>query len=229
MRVWWFAFQMKKTNSASSPLLAARRVTFGYSAMAPVFRDFSEEFLPGEVVALTGPSGSGKSTLLYVLGLMLSPSGGSVEYAGRSVSILKDAQRSQIRGADFGFVFQDAALDATRTVLDNVLEPTLYRRGNRSTLVERAISLLDQFGVAMRARHRPGQISGGQAQRIAVCRALLTNPRVVLADEPTGNLDATSAAVVIEALKEQALSGATVVIATHDPEVVAQCNRRVEL
>ncbi|QUW20228.1 ATP-binding cassette domain-containing protein [Agrococcus sp. Marseille-Q4369] len=210
-------------------MLAARDVAFGYAQGAPVIAGFDDDFVAGEVVALTGPSGRGKSTLLYVLGLMLAPTAGVVEVDGRDASRLRDGRRARLRADVFGFVSQDAALDATRTVLDNVLETSLYRGQPRAGHTDRAYALLDRFGVSVRADHKPGQISGGQAQRIAVCRALLGDPRILLADEPTGNLDAASSAIVVGALREQANRGAAVVIATHDRDVMAQCDRRISL
>lgn len=215
--------------TATRTMLAARDVSFGYQRSAPVIEGFDDDFVAGEVVALTGPSGRGKSTLLYVLGLMLAPAAGRVEVDGADASGLRDAHRARLRADTFGFVFQDAALDVTRTVLDNVLETTLYRGEARGALEQRALELLDQFGVSVRADHKPGQISGGQAQRIAVCRALLGDPRILLADEPTGNLDAVSAATVVGALRAQAARGAAVIVATHDRDVMAQCDRTVEL
>jgi ABC-type lipoprotein export system ATPase subunit len=208
---------------------AARDLTFGYESSPPVVSDWTEEFLPGEVVAITGPSGRGKSTLLYLLGLMLEPSAGDVLIDGAPSSRMKDSERAQLRARYFGFVFQDAALDSTRSVLDNVLEVALYAQVSREGMIERAHYLLDRFGVESRSHARPGQISGGQAQRIALCRALLNDPRVVLADEPTGNLDALSSGVVIDALRSQASGGAVVIIATHDPRVVSQCDREIRL
>ncbi|QSB14303.1 ATP-binding cassette domain-containing protein [Natronosporangium hydrolyticum] len=178
---------------------------------------------------MTGPSGCGKSTMLYVLGLMLRPQGGQVCFDGAQVDHLPDAARARLRAHRFGFVFQDAALDATRTVLDNVVETALYRSQPRREAVDKAYALMSRFGVEIRAKHRPGQISGGQAQRIALCRALLSAPSVILADEPTGNLDPVSSTAVIEALRESAAHGAAVVISTHDAAVVGECDRRLDL
>lgn len=209
--------------------LAARGVSFGYSQSASVITDFDQEFSSGELIALTGPSGRGKSTLLYGLGLMLKPTVGSVTVDDQPVSGLSDRRRAALRAHQFGFVFQDAALDVTRTVLDNVLETALYRGERRHDLEDRALTLLDRFGVSLRARHKPGQVSGGQAQRIAVCRALLGDPSILLADEPTGNLDAVSSSTVIEAMRAHADRGAVVVIATHDRDVMDACDRRVNL
>ena len=178
---------------------------------------------------MTGPSGRGKSTLLYLLGLMLKPSAGHVLIEGADASRLSDSRRADLRARYFGFVFQDSALDATRTVLDNVLETALYRNAPRKAARSRAHDLMEQFGVNIRASARPGQVSGGQAQRIALCRALLNDPLVLLADEPTGNLDPASANLVIDALHAQARSGAAVIVVTHDPTLVARCDRKINL
>lgn len=210
-------------------LLEARGVSFAYAKSGSIIHDFSEKFYGGELVALTGASGRGKSTLLYVLGLMLQPTAGEVTVCGEKASSLSDRHRAALRATTFGFVFQDAALDVTRTVQDNVLETTLYRGEPRADRVDRALELLERFGVSVRIDHKPGEISGGQAQRIAVCRALLGNPNILLADEPTGNLDATSAQTVMDALRAQALSGAAVIVATHDRAVMDVCDRKIEL
>ena len=217
-------------------LLQARSISFGYGhnhgahTRGPeILTDWDASFAAGEVVAVTGPSGRGKSTLLYLLGLMLKPSHGHVLINGADAAGLNDAHRARLRAGLFGFVFQDAALDATRTVLDNVVETALYRGEPREAARARARELMAQFGVELRAGHKPGQVSGGQAQRIALCRALLNDPRILLADEPTGNLDPASATIVVDAMHTQAHSGATVVVATHDPALVARCDRVIEL
>jgi putative ABC transport system ATP-binding protein len=210
-------------------VLTARDLTFGYDPEHAVLEGWSADFNAGEVVAITGASGRGKSTLLYLLGLMLKPQSGSIDVLGRPASSLRDSARARLRAGAFGFVFQDAALDSSRTVLDNVVETALYRGEPRAAAVRRAHELMSQFGVAIRAEAKPGQVSGGQAQRIALCRALLGNPRILLADEPTGNLDPASADVVVDAFHRHAAGGAAVVVVTHDPSLVARCNRRVEL
>ncbi|WP_168627204.1 MULTISPECIES: ABC transporter ATP-binding protein [unclassified Cryobacterium] len=210
-------------------LLEARGISFGYGRGVPILDGWDARFEAGEVVAITGPSGRGKSTLLYLLGLMLAPRAGQVLVDGADAASQRDAARARMRAGLFGFVFQDAALDATRTVLDNVIETALYRGQPREEAKARALELMAQFGVDLRATHKPGQVSGGQAQRIALCRALLNRPRILLADEPTGNLDQDSATVVVDAMRSHAVSGSTVIVATHDPALVARCDRVIQL
>lgn len=215
--------------SADGQGLEAVGISFTYPGGIKVISEWEARFVPGTVTALTGPSGSGKSTLLYILGLMHRHTSGDLLISGVSTASLSDRQRAGLRARRFGFVFQDAALDATRTVLDNVIETALYRAERRCDAVVQAMDLMEEFGVRLRASHRPGQVSGGQAQRIALCRALLGNPRFILADEPTGNLDPASRDVVVEALRSRAQDGACVVVATHDDGVVAACDERIAL
>lgn len=210
-------------------MLVASHVTFGYGHDAPVLSEWSNNVAAGEMVGITGPSGRGKSTLLYLLGLMLRPRSGEVLVNGEPTSAMRDATRARVRAQVFGFVFQDAALDPTRTVLDNVTEGALYRGDDLRTARRLARELLEGLGVSVPADRRPGQVSGGQAQRIALCRALLHDPRIVLADEPTGNLDVASADQVMQALRTQAGRGAAVLVVTHDPRAVAGCDRVVQL
>jgi putative ABC transport system ATP-binding protein len=210
-------------------VLSARGLSFGYDDTHPVISNWDADFAAGEVVAVTGPSGRGKSTLLYLLGLMLRPKAGEVRVRGELVSDLRDKHRASLRATMYGFVFQDAALDASRTVLDNVIETSLYRGESRDAAKARALDLMEQFGVALRADAKPGQVSGGQAQRVALCRALLGRPRILLADEPTGNLDPASADIVVAAFHAEAAAGAAVIVVTHDPALVERCHRKVEL
>lgn len=215
-------------------MLAVQDLSFAYRRGAEeLFGGLSHEFTPGAVTAVTGPSGRGKSTLLYVLGLMLTPTRGRVMLQGDPVSAAADGVRSRVRAHRIGFVFQDASLDPTRTVLDSVVEPALYAGWTLERAREQGQKLLERMGVDARAGHRPGEISGGQAQRVAVCRALVTDPLVVLADEPTGNLDRDNAAGVLAALS--AATGTadgpprTVVIATHDPFVLMRTDEVLAL
>ena len=176
------------------PRVTVRGAVFGYGRDSPVVDDWSSEFHPGTVTAITGPSGCGKSTRLYLLGLMVKLTAGVVEIDGQRVDHLSDAARARLRAWRFGFVFQDAALDTTRSVLDNSIETSLYRNQSRREATRRARELMDRFDIAIPPDRKPGQISGGQAQRIALCRALMGEPDILLADEATGNLDPRSAA-----------------------------------
>ena len=210
--------------------LAAREVGFRYPGSSELVVDgWSEDFRAGQVTALTGPSGCGKSTRLYLLALMVRLASGQVLLDGERVDALPDSARSRLRASRFGFVFQDAALDPTRTVQDNVLEAALYRGEDPKDLRVRAGELLERMQVNVPLNRRPGQISGGQAQRIALCRALVGAPDVIFADEPTGNLDPTSAAAVLDMLREQAAAGACVVLVTHDPGIAAAADRHIDL
>lgn len=209
--------------------LQVEQLTFAYRGGPNILTGWDGQFEAGEMVSLTGPSGRGKSTLLYILGLMVKPLSGRVTIDGVAAYARSDAERAHLRASQFGFVFQDAALDTSRSVIDNVVESALYRGQRRRHAVSDAVSLLQKFEVNVQFNRRPGQVSGGQAQRIALCRALLGSPQYVLADEPTGNLDRETAHLVLTALRERAKAGATVLIATHDPDVVASCDRQVRL
>ena len=217
------------TSTEPAPL-AVRGLRFAYRRGGEeLFDGLDHDFPAGAITALTGASGRGKSTLLYVLGLMLQPRAGQVLLDGARVDDRPDAHRSWVRATRYGFVFQDAVLDPARSVLSSVIEPGLYGGARRRDVAGRARALLDALGVGQRATHRPGQVSGGQAQRVAVARALLAEPRVLLADEPTGNLDQDSSGLVLSALRSAADDGRTVVIATHDPAVVARADHVLTL
>lgn len=210
-------------------MLAVEGLSFGYRADEPIIVDLDQRFAAGRVTAVTGPSGCGKSTLLYLLGLLLTPDAGVVRIDDVPASRLSDAARSRLRAETIGFVFQDAMLDPARTVLDNVVEGVIYADTPRGAAVVRARSLMQGFGVDLRETHRPGEVSGGQAQRIALCRALLNQPSVILADEPTGNLDAVAAGVVMGALADEAADGATVVVATHHRAMIGAADEVLDL
>ena len=202
---------------------------FGFARQPSILTDLTIDVSAGEMVAVTGASGRGKSTLLHLLGLLLTPRSGRVLADGTPVSGLPDARRAALRGQMLGFVFQDAALDGTRTVMDNIVEVSLYSDLDPAAARRRASVLIEALGVDVPPNRRPGQVSGGQAQRIALCRALVHDPPVLLADEPTGNLDEASAAGVIQAMRGHADSGHMVVVATHDPRLEQSCDRSVGL
>lgn len=195
----------------------------------PVLTGLSHDFAPGALTTVTGRSGAGKSTLLYVLGLMLTPTAGAVWWQGRAVSSAAEHERARWRAAHVGFIFQDAVLDPSRTALGNIDEAAWLAGMTYAQGRARGRELLERFGVGHRADHRPSEISGGQAGRIALCRALVREPSLVLADEPSGNLDADSAEVVWAALREEAARGATVVVATHDPTRMDSGHHRLDL
>ncbi|MDE0804604.1 MAG: ATP-binding cassette domain-containing protein [Acidimicrobiales bacterium] len=206
------------------------RVTFGYSSGAdPVVDDLSVSVNPGESLALVGESGSGKSTLLYLMGLFLRPTSGELTVFGTNPWNYGDRYRSSLRSSRVGFVFQDACLDERRSILDNVLEPTLYRSTRSPSAADDAAKLLRDLGVTSPMTRRPTQLSGGQMQRVALARALAGEPVVVLADEPTGNLDLRTRQLVVDALFGHVKTGAILVIATHDLELAALSTQQVRI
>jgi len=184
----------------------------------------------GEFVALEGPSGSGKTTLLQLLGALDRPSAGSVLFEGRDLGALGDGELAELRLNAFGFVFQQFNLIPTLTALQNV-EAGLAPTGvDSDELRTRSLALLEEVGLADRASHLPSHLSGGEQQRVAIARALVVGPRVILADEPTGNLDTETGADVIDLLSGLATShGATVVVATHDADLAARAPRRLAM
>ena len=183
----------------------------------------------GEHVAITGPSGSGKSTLLNILGCLDQPSAGHYWLEDTDVSTLSDDALSDLRNARIGFVFQSFHLLPRLSVLENVLLPVRFSRSPPEGIEDHARELLRQVGLADRLSHRPQQLSGGQQQRAAVARALLFRPPLLLADEPTGNLDSKSAADVLELFGELNRAGQTLVVVTHDPEVAGRASRNIRL
>ncbi|HWT11726.1 MAG TPA: ABC transporter ATP-binding protein [Allosphingosinicella sp.] len=188
----------------------------------------SAEIAPGEFVAIMGPSGCGKSTLLNILGCLDRPSGGSYRLMGEEVSALGEAQLARVRRAHVGFVFQSFNLINDLTVAENVEIALLYRRPGHSRRT-RIAEALDQVGLAHRARHRPQQLSGGQQQRVAIARALVSDPQVILADEPTGNLDTANGEAVMSLLKRAWEGGTTIVMVTHSSRHAAEAQRRIDM
>lgn len=209
--------------------LLVRSLSFAYPEAPPLIRDLDLSVAAGELLAVRGPSGSGKSTLLYLLGLYLRPSSGSIELDGEETTTLGDRDRSRLRAHRIGFVFQDAGLHPTASLLENVAEGAFYAGSSLEAARARALSLMARYGIDQLADRRASQVSGGEAQRAALCRALIRNPTLVLADEPTGNLDPANAAAVIDGLRAASAAGAAVIIATHSPDVAEACHRTVEL
>ena len=187
------------------------------------------EIQPGEFLAVMGPSGSGKSTLMHILGLLDSLTEGMYELEGRDVSHISREKRADIRNQKVGFVFQTFNLLARSTALDNVKLPILYRRPRINGSQEKAMEALRTVGLADRASHLPRQLSGGQQQRVAIARALVNDPALILADEPTGNLDTKTGREIMKLLNSLHERGITIVMVTHDPEIGRFARRRIEV
>jgi putative ABC transport system ATP-binding protein len=220
------------TSADHIPALRARDLTrtFGEGPTAVrALRGVDLDVAVGEFLAIMGPSGSGKSTLLHVLGALDRPSGGTVEVRGRRYDDLDDRALTSLRGEVFGFVFQFFNLLATLTAAENVLLPALVAGESPRDHAARTEELLSLVGLADRAGHLPSEMSGGEQQRVAIARALLRRPDVLLADEPTGNLDSTSGAIVLGLLRRLVDEGQTVVMVTHDAAAAAQADRVVFL
>jgi putative ABC transport system ATP-binding protein len=215
------------TDDTDRPLLAATGLRKNYGA-TPALDGATLHVRAGEIVAVMGSSGSGKSTLLHCLAGIVQPDAGEVRYRGRTLSTMSDAERSALRRTDFGFVFQFGQLVPELTCLENVALPLRLSGVRRREAEQRAARWLARLEVSDVAGKRPGEVSGGQGQRVAVARALVTTPRVVFADEPTGALDSLNGEQVMRLLTEAARStGAAVVLVTHEPRVAAYADREV--
>jgi putative ABC transport system ATP-binding protein len=212
----------------SVPVVEARGVTRTFPMPAgPVVavRDLSVSIAPGELVSICGPSGCGKSTLLHILGCVDAPSQGQMRMDGTDVSTLSDAERSAIRLSKIGFVFQRFFLLPMLTAAENVELPQAEAGKGRAERRSRTTELLDYVGLAHRAHHRPSQLSGGEAQRVAIARALANRPRLLLADEPTGELDQATGQQIVELFERVHADGTTVVVVTHDAAIAARSPR----
>jgi len=192
-------------------------------------REFSIHVREGEFVAVTGPSGSGKTTFLTIAGLLEEFSSGDYMLDGTNVRGMTDSQRSRLRNQKIGFIFQAFNLIPDLNVANNIDVPLRYRRFSAAERRRRITESLERVGLSARARHYPAELSGGQQQRVAIARALAGSPRLLLADEPTGNLDTQMARGVIELIEELHRDGATIVMVTHDPALAARAQREVHL
>lgn len=183
----------------------------------------------GEYVALMGPSGSGKSTLMNLLGCLDTPSAGKYWLSGQDVSQMDDDELAEIRNKEIGFVFQTFNLLPRSTALDNVALPLVYAGYGRTERNERALKTLESVGLADRTDHKPNELSGGQRQRVAIARALINNPSIILADEPTGNLDTKTSYEIMELMEKIHEQGNTVIIVTHEEDIARRAHRIVRL
>ncbi len=184
---------------------------------------------PGEYISIEGPSGCGKSTLLSILGLLDSPTTGTYTLNGRSVENLEHTEKARIRNREIGFIFQSFNLIGDLSVYENVELPLTYRGMGKQERKTRVMEALERVNMVHRAKHFPGQLSGGQQQRVAVARALAGNPVILLADEPTGNLDSKNGEAVMDLLKDLHDQGATICMVTHDPRYAELADRRIHL
>jgi putative ABC transport system ATP-binding protein len=190
-------------------------------------RGVSFSFRRGDYAAIVGPSGSGKSTLLNILGCLDRPSSGMYWLDGRDVSQLDDDDLSDIRGQRIGFIFQSFNLISTQTILENLETPLYYQGIGPAQRAQMALDLLAKVGLADRVHHRPHELSGGQQQRVAIARSLVNDPAIVLADEPTGNLDSKTGQLILQMLDQLNADGRTIIIVTHDMNVAKRCGRVV--
>jgi putative ABC transport system ATP-binding protein len=206
-----------------------KKVFFTDEVETHALSDIHLEIRNGEYVSIAGPSGCGKSTLLSILGLLDSPTDGEYMLNGKPVADLAMSERARIRNREVGFIFQSFNLIGDLTVFENVELPLTYRGMRSSERRERVNEALERVGMAHRAKHLPSQLSGGQQQRVAVARAVGGQPSVLLADEPTGNLDSKSGEAVMDLLRELHQGGATIVMVTHDPRYARNADRNIHL
>jgi putative ABC transport system ATP-binding protein len=217
--------------TSAEPLLELEAVSRVYGEEVEVFalREVSLQIFPGDYMSIVGPSGSGKSTMLGLLGCLDLPTHGTVRIGGEDVSALDDATRSRLRGDSIGFVFQQFHLIPHLTALGNVETALLYRDLKASERRARAYAALEELGLGRRADHRPVQMSGGEQQRVALARAIVTQPLMILADEPTGALDSVNSALVLEIFAGLESPERAVVMVTHDPTVADTAQRKISM
>jgi len=192
-------------------------------------KDITLDIHKNEYVALMGPSGSGKSTLMNLLGCLDTPTAGDYVLNGSNVSIMTDGELAEIRNKEIGFVFQTFNLLPRLSTLDNVALPLVYAGMSKSERNDRAAAVLESVGLGDRITHKPNELSGGQRQRVAIARALVNNPAIILADEPTGNLDTKTSIEIMEIFEKIQDAGNTIIVVTHEPDIAEHCHRIVRL
>ena len=202
---------------------------YGEDPPVPALRGVSFSVRPGELVAIVGPSGSGKSTLLHVIGTLERPSSGVVRIGGVDAAQLDDRELSKLRARNIGFVFQQFFLAEHATVRDNVADGLLYAGVRAAERYRRADEAIERVGLSERTSFKPTKLSGGERQRVAIARALVGRPTIVLADEPTGNLDSTNGASIMELIRELNRAGATIIMITHDTSLADQLPRQIRV
>lgn len=195
----------------------------------PAVRGISMNVAENEYLAIMGPSGSGKSTLMNIIGCLDIPTGGSYKLKSREISELDDDELAEIRSSEIGFVFQTFNLLPRMTAFQNVELPLIYGRAGRSSRAERVWQVLDAVGLSDRAHHRPNELSGGQRQRVAIARALINGPSIILADEPTGNLDSSTGEEIMSIFRELSTAGNTIILVTHEQYIADHAARVVKL
>lgn len=221
-------FARVSTGDSQTPVISLRRATktFGFDDSATdAIVSINLEIQRGEFVAIMGPSGCGKTTLLNILGLLDQPTIGRYLFNGRDVGKFSSSRKARIRNREIGFIFQNFNLVTNMTVLDNVVLPLTYRHGWNYKNLEKASQLLDAIGLKNREYFKPNQLSGGQMQRVAIARALISRPSIILADEPTGNLDSNNSQVIMDLLTELHKKGNTILMVTHNPELLKFASR----
>jgi putative ABC transport system ATP-binding protein len=222
----------ERAAAATTSLIRLQGVTKTYDAgelAVQALRGVDLAVEKGQMVAIIGPSGSGKSTLMHILGCLDAPTTGSYRLDGQDVAAMSSFQLASVRNRKIGFVFQTFNLLPKASLLRNIELPMLYGGIGSAERKERALAALQKVGLAERAKHRPSELSGGQRQRAAIARALVMSPSLVLADEPTGNLDSRTGFEILDLFKEMHARGETIVIVTHDPRIAELCQRVVRI
>lgn len=219
-------------NGSNGTIVDLKKVEKTYQlgkVSVPVLRGIDLQIKQGEFLAIMGPSGSGKSTLMNLIGCLDRPSGGNIIINGRDINVLSDSELARFRGKEIGFVFQTFNLINRMSALKNVELPMVYQKVSRSKRQARAKELLNMVGLGDRIKHKPNELSGGQCQRVAIARALVNDPPILLADEPTGNLDTKASLEIMHKFTELHSQGRTIIMVTHDPEIAEYADRIVRV